>query len=82
MRTFGYEHSREHHKALFIAFGYGTIREAKRRMPDRPAYWLYGYSARERLRFGNPSNDRLIALAKAAGVNGSVSGGSGNTASG
>lgn len=57
-------------QTVFIAFGYGVIREAKRRMPDRPSYWLYGWSIRERLRFGNPSNNRLIALAKAAGLDG------------
>ena len=53
-----------------ISFGYGVIREAKRRMPDVPCYWLYGFSLREKVRYGNPGPDRLVAMAKAAGLDG------------
>lgn len=53
-----------------ISFGYGVMREAKRRMSDLPCYWLYGFSVGERVRYGNPGPDRLVALAKAAGLDG------------
>ncbi len=57
-------------QVLYIAFGYGVIRAAKRRMPDVPAYWLYGWNPKERIRWGDPSPERLIALATAAGLDG------------
>jgi len=57
-------------QVTLISFGYGVMREAKRRMPDVPCYWLYGFSVGERLRYGNPGPDRLVALAKAAGLDG------------
>ena len=53
-------------QVMLIAFDYETISEAKSRMPDRPAYWLSGFSDREmeRYRLRTPS-DMLERVRKA-----------------
>lgn len=53
-----------------IAFSFDVAREAKRRLPDLPVYWLWGFSDREKKEYGNPSLDDLIAKAKGAGLDG------------
>ena len=57
-------------RSLIIAFDFDVIREAKQRMPDRPAYWLYGFSEAERKRYGVSGLRDLIARAKDAGLDG------------
>ena len=54
----------------FIAFDYDLIVAAKERMPDVPSYWLYGFSARERVYHRILSNDDLIEKAKKANLDG------------
>ena len=57
-------------QVVFIAFSYDLIVAAKRLMPDAPAYWLYGYSTRERLHYRILSNSDLIEKAKSANLDG------------
>ena len=57
-------------RALIIAFDYGVVRDSKRRMPDRPAYWLYGFSAAEKKRYGIGELGDLIERAKHAKADG------------
>lgn len=57
-------------QVMLIAFDYETIAEAKRRMPDKPAYWLYGFSAREADRYGVLGPDDLLERVRAAGLDG------------
>ena len=57
-------------QVMLIAFDYATIRQAKRRMPDLPCYWLYGFSGPEAERYGVTTMDRLIELAQSAGLDG------------
>ncbi len=57
-------------QTLIIAFDYDVIREAKQRMMDRPAYWLYGFSASEKKRYSIASPKDLIQRAKDAGLEG------------
>ena len=53
-----------------IAFSFDVAREAKRRLPDLPVYWLWGFSDREKEQYGDPSLDDLIAKAMGAGLDG------------
>jgi glycerophosphoryl diester phosphodiesterase len=57
-------------QTLIIAFDYDVIRAAKKRMPDRPSYWLYGFSLGERKKYGVSGLDDLIQRAKDAGLDG------------
>lgn len=57
-------------QVMLIAFDYATIREAKRRMPEVPCYWLYGFSAREAERHGVATPDHLVGLVESAGLDG------------
>jgi glycerophosphoryl diester phosphodiesterase len=57
-------------QTLLIAFDYRVIVDAKKRLPDRPAYWLYGFSAAERKRYGVGAPAELIQRAKDAGADG------------
>ena len=57
-------------QVMLIAFDYDTITEAKRRMPDIPCYWLYGFSEREADRYGVRTPDDLIERVQAAGLQG------------
>ena len=57
-------------QVMLIAFDYATIREAKRRMPDIPCYWLYGFSDREARSHGVTSSSHLIELVQRAGLDG------------
>ena len=53
-----------------IGFSYPVIRAAQKRLPDIPMYWLYGFSAGERLLNGRPSHEDLIRKAEEAGLAG------------
>lgn len=64
------EKSGKRSQVTLISFGLPLIREAKRLMTDVPAYWVYGFTVRERARWGNPSLDGLIRRAEAAGLDG------------
>jgi len=57
-------------QTLLIAFDYDVIVEAKKALADRPAYWLYGFSAREKKRYGVGGLDDLIRMARDAGADG------------
>ena len=57
-------------QTILISFNYDAIRGAKQNMPELPAYWLYGFSARERRHYGVTSLDDLIQRAKDAGLDG------------
>jgi len=57
-------------QTLLIAFDYETIVAAKKRLPDQPAYWLYGYSEREAKRYGIAGTEDLVRMAKSAGLDG------------
>ena len=57
-------------QVMLIAFDYPTIQQAKRRMPDVRCYWLYGFSDREAERYGVATADRLVELARSAGLDG------------
>lgn len=57
-------------QATLISFSYPVIRSSKNTMPDIPAYWIYGFSVREKARWGNPSLNGLIRLAAKAGLDG------------
>ena len=64
------ERSGKREQVMLIAFDYDTITEAKRRMPDIPAYWLYGFSDREAERYGVRTPDDLIDRVQATGLQG------------
>jgi glycerophosphoryl diester phosphodiesterase len=49
---------------IIISFNYNAITGAKELMPDLPAYWLYGFSSRERSHYGITGLDDLIQRAK------------------
>jgi glycerophosphoryl diester phosphodiesterase len=53
-----------------ISFSLPLIAQAKRMMRDVPAYWVYGFSLRERARWGNPTMHGLIRKAESAGLDG------------
>ena len=47
-----------------------AITAAKKRLPDVPAYWLFGFSQREKEVWGDLSLDDLIERARGAGLDG------------
>ncbi|MCY4189508.1 MAG: glycerophosphodiester phosphodiesterase [Bryobacterales bacterium] len=57
-------------QVMLIAFDYETIREAKRRMPDRRCYWLYGFSGREAETYRVRSQADLLRRVQEAGLDG------------
>ncbi len=57
-------------RVVIISFRFDSIEQAKKRFPGIPAYWLYGFSGREKRLYGNPALGDLIAKAKAAGLDG------------
>ena len=57
-------------RSILIAFDYGTIAEAKRRMPHLPAYWLYGFSDREATRYRVQEPGDLLDRVRKAGLDG------------
>jgi glycerophosphoryl diester phosphodiesterase len=57
-------------QTLLIAFGYDVIVDAKKAMSDRPAFWLYGFSASEKKRYSVTGLDDLIQRAKDANADG------------
>jgi glycerophosphoryl diester phosphodiesterase len=64
------EASGKRDRVTLISFSYPLIAQAKRRMRDVPAYWVYGFSLRERARWGNPTMHGLIRKAEKAGLDG------------
>ena len=64
------EASGKRERVALISFSYPLIAQAKRMMPDVPAYWVYGFSVRERARWGNPTMQGLIRKAEMAGLDG------------
>ena len=57
-------------QVMLIAFDYETISAAKLRMPDRPCYWLYGFSDEEAARYGVDSQSDLLERVQAASLDG------------
>lgn len=57
-------------QVVIISFGFDVVEQAKKRFPDVPAYWLYGFSENEKQAYGNPSLGDLIAKARSAGLDG------------
>jgi glycerophosphoryl diester phosphodiesterase len=57
-------------QVVIISFGFDVVERAKKRFPEVPVYWLYGFSEREKQAYGNPSLADLIAKAKSAGLDG------------
>ncbi len=57
-------------RVMLIAFDYDTIAEAKRRMPGRPAYWLYGFSSREAERYGVRNPEDVLERVRNADLDG------------
>ncbi len=57
-------------QVMLIAFDYDTISEAKRRMPDRRCYWLYGFSAREAETYHVRSQADLLRRVQQAALDG------------
>ena len=57
-------------QVMLIAFEYETIREAKRRMPDLPCYWLYGFSSREAESYKVAAPGDLVERMERAGLDG------------
>lgn len=57
-------------QVVIISFGFDVSEQAKKRLPEVPVYWLYGFSEREKQAYGNPSLADLIAKAKTAGLDG------------
>lgn len=57
-------------QVMLIAFDYDTISEAKQRMPDRPCYWLYGFSESEAATYGVRSRDDLLERVQRAALDG------------
>lgn len=57
-------------QVMLIAFDYDTISSAKRSMPDRPAYWLYGFSSEEAERYGVRQPGDLVQRVERAGLDG------------
>lgn len=57
-------------QVVIISFGFPVVEQAKKRFPDIPVYWLYGFSERERKAYGDPSPAALIEKVKAAGLDG------------
>ena len=57
-------------QVMLIAFEYDTISEAKRRMPDRRCYWLYGFSESEAATYGVRSQADLLRRVEKAALDG------------
>ena len=57
-------------QAMLIAFDLETIAEAKRRMPDLRAYWLYGFSDSEAARYKITGPESLLEKIGEAGLDG------------
>jgi glycerophosphoryl diester phosphodiesterase len=57
-------------RVAIIGFGFDVVAQAKKRFPEIPVYWLYGFSGAEEIAYGNPSLSDLISRAKAAGLDG------------
>ncbi|MYB53115.1 MAG: glycerophosphodiester phosphodiesterase [Acidobacteriia bacterium] len=57
-------------QVMLIAFDYDTISEAKQRMPDRPCYWLYGFSESEAATYAVRSQDDLLERVQRAALDG------------
>ena len=57
-------------QVMLIAFDWETIRSAKRRMPDVPAFWLYGFSSREVERYSVSRPEDLLVRVRRAGLDG------------
>ena len=57
-------------QVMLIAFDYQTISEAKRIMPDRPCYWLYGFSESEATTYGVRSPADLLQRVQEAALDG------------
>lgn len=57
-------------RVALISFSLPLLAQAKRMMRDVPAYWVYGFSLRERARWGNPTMHGLIRKAEKAGLDG------------
>lgn len=64
------ERSGKRERVVLISFSLPLIEHAKRMMRDLPAYWVYGFSLRERARWGNPTMHGLIRKAEKAGLDG------------
>ena len=64
------DESGKRERVTLISFSYPLIAQAKRMMRDVPAYWVYGFSLRERARWGNPTMQGLIRKAEKAGLDG------------
>lgn len=64
------ESSGKRERVVLISFSLPLIEQAKRMMRDLPAYWIYGFSLRERARWGNPTMHGLIRKADKAGLDG------------
>ena len=64
------EESGKRDQAVVIGFSLAVVTAVKKRFPDVPVYWLYGFSERERQEYGDPSLDDLIAKVKSAGLDG------------
>jgi glycerophosphoryl diester phosphodiesterase len=64
------EESGKRERVAMISFSLPLIAQAKRMMRDVPAYWVYGFSLRERARWGNPTMHGLIRKAESAGLDG------------
>jgi glycerophosphoryl diester phosphodiesterase len=64
------EGSGKRERVALISFSLPLIEQAKRMMRDVPAYWVYGFSMRERARWGNPTMHGLIRKAEKAGLDG------------
>jgi glycerophosphoryl diester phosphodiesterase len=64
------EASGKRERVVLISFSLPLIERAKRTMPDVPAYWVYGFSFRERASWGNPTMLGLIGRAEKAGLDG------------
>lgn len=56
--------------AMLIAFDYDTISQAKRKMPDRAAYWLYHFAPDEAERYAVQEPDDLVQRVVRAGLDG------------
>ncbi len=57
-------------RVTLIAFDYETISEAKRRMPETPAFWLYGFSAEDADRYGIRGPEDLLRRVRTANLDG------------
>jgi glycerophosphoryl diester phosphodiesterase len=57
-------------QTVFIAFDWGTIREAKKRFPKSDCFWLSGFKKHKVTGQWEPSPDQVIERALEAGVDG------------